>query len=86
MGGDEIVMRRGSLMMIHGSSGLTVGNADDHEKQIEMLHKLDGQMAKIYAASSGEPVAGDQADDERGDLVRRQRGGRQGLRDTDRGQ
>jgi ATP-dependent Clp protease protease subunit len=57
MGGDQIVMRQGSLMMIHGSSGLTVGNADDHEKQIEILHKLDGQMAKIYAARSGEPVA-----------------------------
>lgn len=53
MAGDEIIMPTGSLMMIHNASGITLGTADDHLKTIEVLRKLDGQLASIYAARSG---------------------------------
>ncbi|HEY8356265.1 MAG TPA: head maturation protease, ClpP-related, partial [Ramlibacter sp.] len=57
MAGDEIVMKAGALMMIHDPSGITIGNADDHEKSREMLDKVGDSMASIYAERSGTPVA-----------------------------
>lgn len=57
MAGDEIVMKAGSLMMIHDPSGITIGNADDHEKSREMLDKVGDSMASIYAQRSGKEVA-----------------------------
>ncbi|MBS9720184.1 ATP-dependent Clp protease proteolytic subunit [Tianweitania sp. BSSL-BM11] len=53
MGGDHIVMRPGSLMMIHDPSGITIGTAEDHEKQRVALNKLADQGASIYAERSG---------------------------------
>ncbi|PZO78445.1 MAG: hypothetical protein DI629_12150 [Mesorhizobium amorphae] len=58
MGGDQIVMRAGSIMMIHDPSGFTMGTADDHAKSREALDKLGDQGAAIYAERSG----GDAAD------------------------
>ncbi|MBE7186299.1 MAG: Clp protease ClpP [Methylobacterium mesophilicum] len=57
MGGDRIVMRAGSLMMIHDPSGITLGTAEDHEKHAEALHKLADQGAAIYAERSGGDAA-----------------------------
>lgn len=53
MAGDEIIMRDGALFMIHDASGITMGNAATHEKQIEILNKLDGQIAGVYSKKSG---------------------------------
>ncbi len=53
MAGEEIVMRDGALMMIHNGSGITMGTAKDHEKTIEALTRLDGEMAKLYAKRTG---------------------------------
>jgi ATP-dependent protease ClpP protease subunit len=57
MAGDEIRMAENALMMIHNSSGLTIGTAAEHEKTIEVLRKLDVTLATTYAARSGRDLA-----------------------------
>lgn len=54
MAGDTITMRTGSLMMIHDPSGVTIGTAADHEKNLQALNKMGDQMAGIYADQSGD--------------------------------
>ena len=49
MAGDEIIMRSGAMMMIHEPMSGTFGNADDHQKTLEMLERLAAQMASIYS-------------------------------------
>lgn len=49
----ECVMVPGSMLMIHKAWGLTIGNADDHAAQAELLTKIDGQIAASYARRSG---------------------------------
>lgn len=56
MGGDTIIMRTGTLMMIHDPSSITWGTAQDHEKSVEILDKLGSQLASIYAERTGESV------------------------------
>lgn len=53
MAGDERRMRPGSLLMIHDTSRITWGNADEHRKSADFLDKLSGQYAGIYASASG---------------------------------
>jgi ATP-dependent protease ClpP protease subunit len=53
MAGDQIRMAKNALMMIHGATGITIGTASDHESMVEVLHKVDGTMAKTYADRSG---------------------------------
>ncbi|MBT9383321.1 Clp protease ClpP [Pseudooceanicola sp. CBS1P-1] len=57
MAGDTITMRTGALMMIHDPAMMTWGNAGDHEKSTEQLHKLADLMADIYAEQTGEDAA-----------------------------
>jgi hypothetical protein len=49
MGADSIAMPENSMMMIHNATGATRGTANEHEKQVEVLRKFDGQIANIYA-------------------------------------
>ncbi|MFG1332029.1 head maturation protease, ClpP-related [Xanthobacter autotrophicus] len=53
MAGDEVTMRAGALMMIHNASTITWGDANDHAKNVDLLRKLDGQIAAIYAERTG---------------------------------
>ncbi|MCA0404869.1 MAG: Clp protease ClpP [Proteobacteria bacterium] len=53
MAGDERRMRPGSMLMIHDTSRITWGNADEHRKSADFLDKLSGQYANIYASASG---------------------------------
>ena len=53
MGGDEIIMSRGSQMMIHRGSTITWGNASDLRKDAAVLDKIDSNIAGIYAARAG---------------------------------
>lgn len=57
MAGDDVEMRAGALMMIHNASTITWGTAEDHEKSRELLAKLDGQLAAIYAERTGLDLA-----------------------------
>lgn len=49
MAGDRIVMARHATMMIHEASGLVWGNKRDMRKQADLLEKLDGNIADMYA-------------------------------------
>lgn len=57
MAGDEVTMRAGALMMIHNASTITWGDANDHAKNVDLLRKLDGQIAAIYAERAGMDLA-----------------------------
>ncbi|MFG1370702.1 head maturation protease, ClpP-related [Xanthobacter oligotrophicus] len=57
MAGDDVVMRTGALMMIHNAATITWGTAEDHGKSVELLRKLDGQIASIYAERTGMDLA-----------------------------
>jgi len=51
--GDEIIMLKGSVMMIHDASGLAWDNADGMRKTAEILDLLSDNIASIYAARAG---------------------------------
>lgn len=53
MAGDSIVMKAGSLLMIHDPAGITYGTAEDHEKTRISLDKMGDTFASIYAERSG---------------------------------
>lgn len=53
MSGDEIIMCRGSSMMIHDASAIAWGNAATCRKTADVLDKLSNNYAKIYAAQAG---------------------------------
>lgn len=53
MAGDEVIMRAGSVMMIHDPMNITVGNSADHAKTIEQLETIATAYARIYAAKAG---------------------------------
>lgn len=55
--GDEIVADEASSMMVHGGSGVVVGKAADMREMADLLDKLDGQMAAIYAQRTERPAA-----------------------------
>lgn len=53
MAGDTIVMRTGSMMMIHDPARITWGTAEDHARSVDILDKQAAMMAGIYADRSG---------------------------------
>ena len=57
MAADEIVMSPHSTMMIHEAHGLTLGAAADMRKMADVLDKSSDNIAAIYAARTGRPVA-----------------------------
>lgn len=48
MGADEIVMRKGSMMMVHLPFGLVLGNASDMRKQATILDQMTNELVAIY--------------------------------------
>lgn len=53
MAGDEIEMGLGSMMMIHNSWGVVVGNQDDMREAASTFAEFDAAMADIYVARTG---------------------------------
>ncbi len=53
MAGDTINISSAGMIMIHSASAGLQGNADELRKQVDVLDKLDGQMAGIYASRTG---------------------------------
>lgn len=51
--GDEIIMGRGSMFMIHDASGLAWGNAEEMNKTADVLDKISDTIAGFYAARAG---------------------------------
>lgn len=56
MAADRIVIARNATMMIHEASGMTWGNKRDHRKQMDLLDKLDNNIADIYSLQAGGTV------------------------------
>jgi ATP-dependent protease ClpP protease subunit len=56
LGGDDRVMRRGAMIMIHDPANITWGTADEHAKAAAILNKLGDVIAGIYAAHTGASV------------------------------
>ena len=48
MVGDDVVMAENSMMMIHRPSTAVWGNADDMQKTIDMLNKIEDAMVPMY--------------------------------------
>ena len=57
MAGDEIVMNKGAMFMIHKAWTWMAGNADDLAKEAGLLAKIDGTLAQTYADRTGKDVA-----------------------------
>jgi ATP-dependent protease ClpP protease subunit len=53
LAGNEVVVEPASLVMIHDAWGATVGPADDHLAQADVLNKLSDVMAVVYSEESG---------------------------------
>lgn len=67
MAGDERIMRKGALMMIHDPAGGVWGTATEMESYTQYLQKQAGSMASIYADVTGEDVS-DIREDMKGEL------------------
>lgn len=52
LAGKELVMGEGTYLMIHDPWGIAMGNADDMLKMADVLEKMRGQFAEIYAKHS----------------------------------
>lgn len=57
MAGQERIMRKGAMMMIHDPSGGVWGTAEDMESYTKYLQKQAESMASIYAEVTGEDAA-----------------------------
>lgn len=53
MAGKTVTMNRGSHMMIHDASGGVIGNAAEMREMAEILDKVSGTIAGIYADRAG---------------------------------
>lgn len=53
MAGDEIVMGKGAMFMIHKAWTGMWGNAEDLRKEADLLDKIDGTLAQTYAERTG---------------------------------
>ena len=57
MAGDEVVMAKGALFMIHKAWTGMWGNSADLRKEADLLDKIDGTLADTYAEKTGKDVA-----------------------------
>lgn len=53
MAGETRTIARNAMVMIHDAIGFTVGNAEDHRKQIDLLEGASNTIADIYAQRAG---------------------------------
>lgn len=53
MAGDTVIMGKGTTMMIHPAMTLAYGNSADMRSIAEVLEKVTGSMADIYAERTG---------------------------------
>lgn len=53
MSGDEIYIAENAAMMIHNAWGISIGDHRDMLDTADLLERLDGQIARTYAARTG---------------------------------
>lgn len=66
MAGEEVIMAKGAMFMIHKAWTGMWGNANDMRKEADLLDKIDGTLAETYADKTGkdlEQIAGWMADE-----------------------
>jgi ATP-dependent Clp protease protease subunit len=54
MAADEIIMPQNAFLLIHGASGIAMGNAGDMQSMADDLKRLDLAIVNTYAARSGQ--------------------------------
>jgi ATP-dependent protease ClpP protease subunit len=58
LAGDRVIMGRAAQMMIHNASALCWGQAADLRQMADLLDKITGVIAQVYADRTGTPVKG----------------------------
>lgn len=53
MAGSNIAMHESAMLMVHNAHCVAIGNRHDMTEVAATLEKVDGQLAKIYAARTG---------------------------------
>lgn len=53
---DEVIMSTGSMYMIHNAWTFAMGNRHDLQQTVDLMIKIDGQLASQYASKSGKPI------------------------------
>lgn len=53
---DEVIVSKGSFVMIHQCSGGVAGTAQDMQDSADYLRKINAEMVDIYAAKTGKPT------------------------------
>lgn len=61
MAGKTVSMAEQSMLMIHNSHGVCVGDRNDMADMSSIMDKIDGQLAAIYSGKSGKPVSATRA-------------------------
>lgn len=56
MAGDEVVMAKNAMMMIHAPWVIAAGNSSELRKEADVLDKLSASMATSYATKTGKPL------------------------------
>lgn len=56
LAGDHIISARNAFVMIHDAMTFTYGNGDTHRGNAELLDKVSGSIADMYAEKAGEDV------------------------------
>jgi len=56
MAGDEVIMPKNAMMMIHNAWTIASGNKEDLRNMADTLDKIDGVLANIYAEKSGKTL------------------------------
>lgn len=56
MAGDEVIMAKGAMFMIHKAWTGMWGNAVDLRKEADLLDKIDGTLAETYASKTGKDL------------------------------
>ncbi len=55
MAADKIIVPETSTIMIHDPWGIVIGNSSDLRKEAEELDRIQGQIADVYNARTGQP-------------------------------
>lgn len=53
--GDDVVMTRGAVYMLHCCSGITIGDAATHHETIRALDTIDRAMLDVYTSKTKRP-------------------------------
>lgn len=53
LGGDEVLIEPGAMVMIHDAWDITIGDAAEHRKTADILDKVSDSIATMYAEKAG---------------------------------